>query len=250
MTMNSFILSQQSSLFGQADVVGFGNDVFSVKEIDRKIARKVIIENHYSKKVYAASYIHLGVFIDGNMRGALQFGYAMNPASGGSVVAGTAMNEYLELNRMWLDDVAPRNSESKAISYAIKFIKRKFPSIKWIQSFADERCGGFGIVYQACSFDYFGEHTSTFWELDGVVYHNSLMTRDRSLSKSAAIIQDGKDRATSYELRQFRYIKFLDKREKKNCKLKQAPYPKHYLEAATTDLSEPAPNPIQEGMDL
>lgn len=231
--MKGFILSAQGSLFGQADVVGFGDDAFLVREIDRKVANKVIVKNHYSKKVYAASYIHLGVFIDGQMLGVLQFGYAMNPASGGSVVAGTEMNEYLELNRMWLDDVAPRNSESRAVSYSIKFIKRKFPSVKWIQSFADERCGGFGIVYQACSFDYFGEHTSIFWELDGVVYHNSLMTRDRALSKSAAILQDGKDRAISYELRQFRYIKFLDKREKKNCLLKPCDYPKHYLGAAT-----------------
>ena len=30
------------------------------------------------------------------------------------------------------------------------------------------------------------------------------------------------------KLRQFRYIKFIDKREKKNCLLKQMPYPKHY----------------------
>lgn len=226
--MKGFIFSEQPSLFGQSDVVGFGDVSFSVKEIDRKIASKVIIENHYSKKVYAASYIHLGVFIDGEMCGVLQFGYAMNPASGGSVVSGTEMNEYLELNRMWLDDIAPRNSESKAVSYSLKIIKRKFPSIKWIQSFADERCGGFGIVYQACSFDYFGEHDSTFWELDGVVYHNSLMTRDPSLSKAAATIQNGKDRAKSYCLRQFRYIKFLDQRVRKNCTLKNVPYPKHY----------------------
>lgn len=228
--MKGFIHSRQDSLFGQRDVIGFGDDDFSVMEIDRKKANKVIVENHYSGKAYAASYIHLGVFLGGDMRGVLQFGYAMNPASGGSVVTGTDMNEYLELNRMWLDDVAPRNSESKAISYSVKFVKRKYPSVKWIQSFADERCGGFGIVYQACSFDYFGEHNSTFWELDGVVYHNSLMTRDRKLSKAAAIIQDGKDRAKSYDLRQFRYIKFLDKREKKNCNLKEYPYPKHYKE--------------------
>ena len=60
-----------------------------------------------------------------------------------------------------------RNSESMAISYSIKYIKGKLKTIKWIQSFADERCGGLGIVYQACSFRYYGEHTSSFWELDG-----------------------------------------------------------------------------------
>ena len=162
------------------------------------------------------------------MLGVLQYGYAMNPASCGSVVEGTQMDEYLELNRMWLDDKAERNSESKAISYSLRYIRSKFPKIKWIQSFADERCGCFGIVYQACSFSFYGEHDSKFWTLDGEVYHNSLMTRDPKLSKSAKYIQDNKERATSEELRQFRYIFFIDKRWKKKCLLKEQPYLKYY----------------------
>ena len=52
---------------------------------------------------------------------------------------------------MWLDDKAKRNSESMAVSYSFKYLRGKFPKVKWVQSFADERCGGFGIVYQACS---------------------------------------------------------------------------------------------------
>lgn len=228
--IKGYIESGQASLFGKADVIGFGAEHFYVKEISRDLANQLVVLNHYSKKFYNATYIHLGVFKDGEISGVLQFGYAMNPASAGSVVFDTEMDEYLELNRMWLDDDCPKNSESKALSYAVKFIKRKYPKIKLVQSFADERCGGFGIVYQACSFSYYGEHTSTFWELDGEIYHNSLMTRDRSLSKSAAKIQDGKERAISYNLRQFRYIKFIDGREKKNCKLKEMPYPKHYME--------------------
>ena len=157
----------------------------------------------------------MGVFINGQFLGVLQYGYAMNPASCSSVVDGTEMNQYLELNRMWLSDSAGRNSESTAISYSIKYIKGKYPRIKWIQSFADERCGCFGIVYQACSFSYYGEHDSVFWTLNGVVYHNSLMTRNPKLSKAAALIQNNRDKAKSETLRQFRYIKFIDQRWKK-----------------------------------
>ncbi len=222
---------EEPALIGHGFVVGFGDESFFVKEIDRTIANDVVVKNHYSKKYYAATYIHLGVFIDKKMVGVLQYGYAMNPASCGSVVSGTEMDEYLELNRMWLDDIAPRNSESKAISYSIKYIKRKYPKIKWIQSFADERCGKFGIVYQAANFKYYGEHSAVFWTLDGVIYHNSLMTRDPSLSKSAATIQAGKDRATSETLRQFRYIYFIDKREEKKVLLEQLPFEKYYKEA-------------------
>ena len=215
-------------MFGGKTIAGFGTGDFYIEEIDRKKANAMIVKNHYSHKFYNATYIHLGVFMSGELVGVLQYGYAMNPASGGSVVTGTEIDEYLELNRMWLDDSAPKNSESRAISYSIKYIRVKFPKIKWIQSFADERCGCFGIVYQACSFGFYGEHDSTFWTLDGVVYHNSLMTRDPSLSKAAKTLQDRKDEATQETLRQFRYIKFIDRSKEKNCTLKKKPYLKFY----------------------
>lgn len=216
------------TLFGKPEIIGFGNNSFYIKEVGRDFANKLIKENHYSKKFYNASYIHLGVYIYGSLCGILQYGYAMNPASCSSVVEGTNIDQYLELNRMWLNDGAPRNSESISISYSIKYIRGKYPKIKWIQSFADERCGCYGIVYQACSFGYYGEHDSVFWTLDGEVFHNSLMTRNPNLSKSAGKLQSSKDKATCETLRQFRYIKFLDQRWKNKCLLKEFPYPKYY----------------------
>ena len=230
MTKKDYIFSDQLSLYGKREILGFGEADFYIREIDRKLANEIIIKNHYSHKVYNATYINLGVYINNELHGVLQYGYAMNPASCGSVVKDTELDQYLELNRMWLSDIAPRNSESMAISYSIKYIKGKYPKIKWVQSFADERCGGFGIVYQACSLSYYGEHNSIFWEFKGEIYHNSLMTRNPKLSKSARFIQENKEKAIKYELRQFRYIKFLDQRWKQKCLLKEKPYPKHYKE--------------------
>jgi adenine modification enzyme len=229
-----YIFSNQGSLLGSRDVVGFGEKEFYVVEVDRNIANKLIKENHYSKKVYAGSYIHLSVISNDTIKGILQFGYAMNPASQSSVVADTKQNEYLELNRMWLHDDMPKNSESKAISYSIKYIKRKFNgNIKWIQSFADERCGRNGIVYQACSFRYYGEHSTNFWELDGEVYHNIQMTlspKDHRYNDVVKNLQENKHRAKRMNLRQFRYLFFIDQRYKQKCLLKEEKYPKHYLE--------------------
>ena len=226
-----YVYDDQQSLFGQREVVGFGKPEFYIKEIDRGLANDIIIKNHYSHKYYNATYIHLGVFIDDKLIGVLQYGYAMNPASQASVVANTEIDEYLELNRMWLDDKAGKNSESRAISYSIKYIKRKYPKIKWIQSFADERCGMFGIVYQACSFSFYGEHESDFWSYNGVVYHNIQMTVSpgtKRYSKEVAELQANKDKAEKLHLRQFRYIKFIDQRCKKDCLLKEQPYLKYY----------------------
>lgn len=229
--MKDYIYAQQISLFWGDEVIGFGDDDFAVKEIDRNIANAIIIKNHYSHKIYNATYIHLGVYYSNNLLGVLQYGYAMNPASQASVVADTKIDEYLELNRMWLDDILPRNSESRAISYSIKYIKKKYlGKIKWIQSFADERCGRFGVVYQACSFRYYGEHTSDFWELDGVVYHNIQMTVSAGTKRytpEVEFLQTNKSRATKMTLRQFRYIFFIDKRYIAKCLLTEQPYPKH-----------------------
>jgi len=226
--MKKYIFNNQSSLWGEPECIGFGTDDFYVKEIDRKLAYDIIIKNHYSKKgdSIAHNKINLGIFNNIKLIGVLQYGYAMNPASCDKIVEDTKINEYLELNRMWIADNVGKYPESKSISYSIKYIRKKYPNIKWIQSFADERCGGFGIVYQACSFNYFGEHKSVFWEIDGEVYHNSILTNNKRKAKYK--LKDKKKDAIKKELRQFRYIKFLDQREKKKCLLKEQPYPKHY----------------------
>lgn len=231
MKENKYIFSTQNSLWGDPELLGFGNDFFYIKEIERQIAIDYIKENHYSGKVTSNSYIHLGVFALNNLVGVLQFGPAMNPASGGSIVKGAKNDEWIELNRMHLKDGIGDFPESRAISYSIKYIRRKYKKIKWIQSFADERAGGFGIVYQACSFGFYGEHISTFWELDGTWYHNKAMTikDEKKISPSEKYLQENKHRAKSHKFRQFRYIKFLDKKSKANILLEEKPYPKHYI---------------------
>jgi len=229
----AYIYNNQSTLWGEPECLGFGTENFYVKEIPKKISNDIIIKNHYSHKVagFATTYIYLGVFYKEQLLGSLQYGFCMNPASAKNIVTGTGIYEHLELNRMWLcDSIDIKYPESQAISYSIKYIKRKHKKIKWVQSFADERCGGFGIVYQACSFSFYGEHLSEFYELEGKYYHKIALTNTADNREAYRYIRENKDRATKKTLRQFRYIKFLDKREKKKCLLKEKPYPKHYKE--------------------
>jgi len=220
-----YIYSAQIPMFGHKEILGYGSDDFYVKEIDRTIANEVIKKNHYSKKYFNNSYIHLGVFINSEFLGVLQYGHLLNNNSVSSIVEGTKNGEACELNRMWLDDRAKRNSESKSISYSFKYLKGKYPNIKWVQSFADERCGGLGIVYQACSFAYYGEHLSKFYTDGEKFYHNIQVTAKRD--KAGVQVKD-KDNLQRVELRQFRYIKFIHTKVKNQCLLKEYPYLKHY----------------------
>ena len=219
-------------MFGSREIIGFGSSDFYVKEIPKQISKELIIKNHYSKKVCndATTHIHLGCYINGELLGVLQYGYAMNPQSMASVVSGTKLNEYKELNRMWFDDKAERNTESKAISYSIRYIRSKFKTVKWIQSFADERCGGLGIVYQAANFKFYGEHMNIMWEFENEIFHNSIVTNNSRGKKAELEAKNWKEKAKKLELRQFRYIYYIDQKSIKNCLLKEKPYPKHYNE--------------------
>lgn len=136
---------------------------------------------------------------------------------------------------MWLDEAAPRNSESKALAYSIRLIRRIRSAVKWIQSFADERRGLFGTVYQAAGFTFHGEHRGIFWELDGEFYHNSLMTNGKSNGPRSMHLRANKDRATRLTLRQFRYLRFLQQQFAKGCRHPVRPFPKPDYAARPAD---------------
>lgn len=132
----------------------------------------------------------------------------------------------LELNRMWLDDIAPRNSESRALSYAFKYIKRACPRVAWVQSFADERCSAWGVVYQAANFHYFGHHWTSFYELDGETYHEMLLSAHKKGGQRGSYLRENLHRAIKRKLRQFRYIYLIKLSWRKRFKKLPLPYPK------------------------
>lgn len=237
--MNGYIVADQAALFGHRDVIGFGNSAFYVCDISRELANEMIAANHYSRRVVPSSRLHFGVILAGRLVGVLQYGVAMNPASQDSIMRGCGLYEYLELNRMWLDDAAPRNSESRAIAASIKLIRRKEPKIKFIQSFADERCRLSGRVYQAANFLYCGMHKGKFWELDGEFFHDSLMTDSRKAeTPRARFLIENRARAVRHELRQYRYIYLMQPRYCRDLLLRVKEYPKEY---AAGPVDEPAP---------
>ena len=77
------IFSPLNCLFLANVRLGFGETDFYIQEIPKAKSKELIIKNHYSHKVCndATTHIHLGCFINGELLGCLQFGYAMNPQS-------------------------------------------------------------------------------------------------------------------------------------------------------------------------
>ncbi len=214
-----------------------------VKPISSKDANKIIKRLHYSGKVVNNSKIHLGVFLDGKCGGALQFGPSLDKRKIISLVTGTRWNEFVELNRMALADWLPRNGESRSISLSMKMLKKHYPWLKWVISFADATQCGDGTIYRASNFvlTSIKKSFNLVRRGDGEVVHkmtlesNPTKARNELDGKSYFDITGGK-----YDLRayseavggevipgfQLRYIYFLHKKEIENLTVPIIPFSK------------------------
>lgn len=195
-----------------------------LKQIDSKTANEFVRKVHYSGKVAQNSQLHLGVFLDGVLHGAMQFGPSLDKRKIQGLVKDTKWHEFLELNRMAFDDVLPRNSESRALSIAFRLLKKHAPQVKWIVSFADGTQCGDGTIYRAAGFVLTGiKENEALYELpDGTRVHDldfevnrptDIMRKVRgelnepTLGRKRLMKKLGAEKLQGFQLR---YIYFLD----------------------------------------
>lgn len=144
-----------------------------VKPIAAADAARIVKALHYSGKVVQNSQVHLGVFLDGKCGGAMQFGPSLDKRKIQGLVRDTKWNEFIELNRMAFADWLPRNGESRAIGFAMRWLKKTYPWLQWVISFADGTQCGDGTIYRASGFVLTGlsKNKSTLLLPDGSVIH-------------------------------------------------------------------------------
>ena len=181
-----------------------------IKFISSKDARKLITNHHYSKKFVNNSQLHFGVFYNGKAEGALQFGPPMDKSKVIGLVKGTKWNDFIELNRMAFSSILPKNSESRALAICFKIIKKLYPHIKWILSFADATQSGDGAIYRASGF----KLTAIRKNETIVRLADGSITNSMTLTSGAAILQTKGKAAVPKDTKpltgfQLRYIKLL-----------------------------------------
>jgi hypothetical protein len=177
-------------------------------------ARLFVKRHHYSGKVAANSQLHLGVFWDGRLEGVMQFGPPMDKRHLLGMVPGTPWHGMLELNRMVFTDRLPRNSESRALGVALRLIRREYPQVQWIVSFADACQCGDGTIYRAAGFLLTAmRKNTTLWRMpDGEVVADICFSPGATLkgdsgSACKKLKERGAARLPGFQLR---YIYFTD----------------------------------------
>lgn len=206
-----------------------------IKQIDSTTANELVRRLHYSGKVAQNSQLHLGVFLDGRLEGAMQFGPSLDKRKIQGLVSGTQWHEFLELNRMAFSEALPRNSESRALGIAMRLMKKYAPQVKWIISFADGTQCGDGTIYRASGFVLTAvkENDRLYLMPNGKIAHGINMCHS---NLSDAVISNGwkqNDNERTFTQRvsarlllgfQLRYIYFIDPAYRARLTVPELPY--------------------------
>ena len=127
-------------------------DSYAVKEIPYKTAMQIVIENHYLHRKCPCSYAFGLISKEtGEIKGVITYGVPPSHTLLKGICGEEEKQNVYELNRLWVADDMPRNSESYLISASIKKLDKEI-----IVSFADTSQDHIGYVYQATNFLYTG----------------------------------------------------------------------------------------------
>lgn len=120
-----------------------------VERIDSRLAAEAVVEHHYLHRRPPISH-SFGLYDGDELVGVVTYG---TPASH-HLQIGVLPDDpgrVIELNRLWVDDRMPRNTESWFVSRTLKLIPSKV-----VVSYADTAEGHLGYIYRALGFNYAG----------------------------------------------------------------------------------------------
>jgi len=139
----------------------------SVREISKKIAKQMIVKNHYSHTWTSCRYA-LGIFYETDnehaffdekeekLAGVAIYGYPVGARAAASISPRLEPKQALELTRLFIFDEYGKNTESVVLSQTFKWLKKNAPDIQVLISYSDPGQEHLGIIYQATNWIYQG----------------------------------------------------------------------------------------------
>lgn len=121
----------------------------TVGVIDSKQAASLVVEHHYLHRRPSISFAY-GLFHRGMLVGVCTYG---TPPSRHLQMGACPSDpsKVIELNRLWVSDSMPKNSESWFVSRTLKLLPARI-----VVSYADTREQHYGYIYRALNFKYAG----------------------------------------------------------------------------------------------
>lgn len=181
-------------------------------------AKYAVLNWHYSKVMPNAKLARIGVWENDKFIGAILFGRGATAALVQRY--GLKMEEGCELVRVAIKSHS--TPVSRILSIAMKMLKRAFPKLRLIVSFADTSQGHHGGIYQAGGWLYTGMSTpAKEYVVNGKRYHG------RSFRNSPYRKMEGTPAVKIvYGSAKHRYLMALDNAMSEHIEKLRKPYPK------------------------
>ena len=196
-----------------------------VAPIPFRIAKQLLVREHYLHSMPGGSRLSLGVFLGGQLLGAVLLG--AGPSNAHRMVEGGDSDSCLTLTRLWLDNSLPRNSESRVLGVIFRHLRRS-TAVKFLVSYADPAAGHIGTIYQASNWLYAGLSQAVPWiDLgDGVPRHSRSVAHSYGTHGRAHFAAHGIELQRIPQSPKHRYIRFLDPTWRSRLRVPVLPYPK------------------------
>lgn len=113
-----------------------------------------VMKWHYSRRMPRSKLVKFGVWEDGEYIGCVIYGAGASPAL--LKPYGVRQGEGCELVRVALKR-GHKTATTRILGITLKMLKRDFPNLRLVVSFADPRFGHHGGIYQAGNWTYLGQ---------------------------------------------------------------------------------------------
>lgn len=197
-------------------------------------AAKYAVEHwHYSKCLPVGKLVKVGVWEKDVFIGVVIFGRGANKSLGSQF--GLSQTQSCELVRVALDSHS--NTVSRIIKISLILVKKFYPKIKLIVSFADKEQNHHGGIYQAGNWIYNGETNAADEYLykgkrwHGRAFRKSHGSHLKYMDKGLKIVKG----STKH-----RYLMPLDKQTKKEIMQLSQPYPKRTMRGLIEEQQIPS----------
>ena len=140
---------------------------YSVRKIPCKIAKEYIIEHHYAHGCHNAPSPCYGLFDGERLIGVLMFATPCSEAVRASLFGSEHKSSVIELHRLHILDITPKNTESWFISRCLKLLQVDKPNVRGVISFSDSTQGHSGTIYKATNAYRCGMTGKATFYLDG-----------------------------------------------------------------------------------
>lgn len=202
--------------------------------INEETATQFVSTYHYSGSSPSPT-IAFGHFYKEHLVNVILYKFPTGRLMAQQVMRGGDSSNTWELIRMVSFEPKPKNLESKCIANTFKFIRKAFPHIKIIISYADNNMGHHGYVYQASNFYYYGQsRPDKEWYIDKKRVHTRTVVNDygtMSIPEVQAMLGDRLTIIDQHKTKsRYFYVIAQNKKEReeilKRIQVEILPYPK------------------------